>query len=149
MCGNIDRHLSRGKRIEVTYAFSDVYRLIADAFEVGIDLDDGENKAEIDRHGLLHCQQVQRHLINLTLQLVDRQLAVHHEIADRRIPCAIGFDSALDRLLGHSGHHEQFLFQIIQALMETYPHECVSPNVDASAEPSSDVIFRALVTRDW
>ena len=36
----------------------------------------------------------------------------------RGIPCAIGFDGALDGLLGHACHDEQLLFQIIEVLMK-------------------------------
>ena len=119
---DIDRHLRCGKCIQVAYTLRDVHGLIANALEVGIDLDDGQNKAQIDGHRLFHREQVQRRLVDLPLQPVDRQFTVHHQVADRSVARTIGFNRALDRLLGHAGHHEQLFFQFVQALMKPYPH---------------------------
>ena len=124
---DIDRHLRRGERIEVAYALRDIHRLVADTLEIGIDLDHGQNEAQIDGHWLLHREQVQRHLVDLALQPVDRQFAMHHQVADRSVARAIGFNRALDRLLGHAGHHKELFLQLVQALMKPYAHQCTSP----------------------
>ena len=48
-------------------ALGDVDCLIAYALEVGIDLGDGQDEAQIDRHGLLHGQQVEGQFVDLAL----------------------------------------------------------------------------------
>ena len=52
-------------------ALGDVDRLIAYALQVGIDLGDRENEAQIDRHGLLHGEKVERQFVDFALGDVD------------------------------------------------------------------------------
>jgi hypothetical protein len=52
-------------------ALGDVGGLIADAFEVAVDLDDGEDEAQVDGHGLLFGEQIVGHLVDGGLGGVD------------------------------------------------------------------------------
>ena len=49
----------------------DVGGLVADALEVTVDLDDGEDEAQVDGHGLLFGEQVVGHLVHVALGGVD------------------------------------------------------------------------------
>ena len=52
-------------------ALGDVGGLVADALEVAVDLDDGEDEAEVDGHGLLFGEEVVGELVDLALGGVD------------------------------------------------------------------------------
>jgi len=75
---------------------------------------------QIDGRGLFHGQQVQRGLIYLALQPVNREFTPANQVADRQITHAIGLDGALNGLLGEARHHQQLLLQFIEALLKAY-----------------------------
>ncbi len=52
-------------------AGGDVGGLVADALEVSVDLDDGEDEAEVDGHGLLFGEEFVGHLVDGGLGGVD------------------------------------------------------------------------------
>ena len=60
-----------GKLHHVHHALGDVHCLVADAFEIGIDLDHRENEAQVHGHGLLHGEQVEGSFVDLALGDVD------------------------------------------------------------------------------
>ncbi len=117
-CAGCRPKIGHGKGLQVADAIADAHCLIANPFEIGIDLDHRENKAQIDRHGLFHGQQIEGHLVDLALKAVDRYLTAIHQIADREITDAISLHRTLDRLLGHARHDKQPLLQIVELSME-------------------------------
>jgi len=68
-------------RRQVHHAFCDVYSLVAHALQIGIYFDAGYNKAQINRHGLLHGQQVDGHFIHIALRCVDLGFVAQHNLA--------------------------------------------------------------------
>ena len=95
-----------------------LFAAVAHAFQVSVDLDHAQNEAQIDRHGLLHRQQIQRRLIDIALQPINCNFAAAYQIADREIAYTIRLNRALNGLLRQSGHHQQVLFQLIQTLLK-------------------------------
>ena len=71
MRGNIDRQIHFRLADQVEHSLRDIDGLVAHALQVGIDLQHREDEAQIDRHGLLHGQQVQRQLVDFALGFVD------------------------------------------------------------------------------
>ncbi len=120
--GNIDRQFDCGLADQVEHALRDVDRLVAYAFQVGIDLDHRQDEAQIDRHGLLHGQQVERQFIDFALGLVDGGLAGKHHLAELGVARAIGFGGAVDGLLGKASHAQQFLPEFVQSLLKAASH---------------------------
>ena len=116
--GCVDGEISDGECFELTHAVADGGGGIADTLEVSVDLDDGEDEAEVDGHGLLHGEKVEGHLVNFTLEAVDGQFAAVDEIADGEIASAVSFDGTLNGLFGHPGHYEEFFLQVIQTALE-------------------------------
>ena len=100
---------------------ADAFGGVAHALQIGIDLDDAEDEAQIDGHGLLHGEQVERGLIDVALHAVDGDLAAADQVADRQVADPVGLNGALDGLLGEAGHDQKILFQIFQALLKAYP----------------------------
>ncbi len=44
--------------------------------------------------------------------------AAHHQVADGDVAHAIRLNRALNRLLGHPGHHQKFFLQVVEALLK-------------------------------
>ena len=105
--GDVDGEVDVGEGSHLADADGDVDGLVADALEVGVDADDGEDEAQVDGHGLLHGEEVEGHLVDLALEAVDGGLGAEDEFADAEVAGAVGLDGALDGLLGHAGHDEQ------------------------------------------
>ncbi len=117
---NIHRQLGHGHLLHAAHPVADRLGRVAHPLQVGIDLDHAQNEAQIDGHGLLHRQQIERRLVDLALQTVDGHLAAADQVADRKIAHTISLNGALDGLLGQPRHHQQLLFQFIQTLLKAY-----------------------------
>ena len=88
-------------------AVGDALGCIAHALEIGIDLDDAEDEAQIVGHGLLHGEQVERVLIDVALHAVDGDFAAADEVADGEVAHAVRLNRPLDGLLGQPSHDEE------------------------------------------
>ena len=94
---------------------------VAYSLQVGVDLDDGENEAEIDGHGLLHGEQVEGGLVDISFEAIDGHFAAADEIADGEVANTIGLDGALDGLFGEAGHDQKLFFEIVEAALKANP----------------------------
>ena len=121
--GDVDGKVDVGEGAHLANADGDVDGLVADALEVGVDADDGEDEAQVDGHGLLHGEKIEGHLVDLALEAIDGGLGAEDELADAEVARAVGLDGALDGLLGHAGHDEQLLFEVVEALVEFDAHQ--------------------------
>ena len=117
---NIDGQVDDRHLLHAAHAVADALGGVAHALQVGVDLDHAQDEAQVDGHGLLHGQQVERGLVDVALQAVDGDFAAAHQVADGQIAHAIGLNGALDGLLGQPGHHQQILLQIVEALLKAY-----------------------------
>ena len=121
--GDIDGQVDVGKGPHLADADGDVDGLIANALEVGVDADDGEDEAEVNGHGLLHGEEIEGHLVDLALEAVDGGLGAEDELADGEVAGAIGLDRTLDGLLGHASHDEQFFLEVVEVLVKFDAHQ--------------------------
>ena len=72
---DVDQLLHRRVRRVAARRLRDVHRQIADAFEVRVDLDRGDDRPQVGRHRLEQCQQREATVVDLDVQLVDRLVA--------------------------------------------------------------------------
>jgi hypothetical protein len=93
------------------HAVADALGRVAHALQIGVDLDDAEDEAQVDGHGLLHGQQVERGLVDVALQAVDGDLAAADQVADGQVAHAVGLNGALDGLLGQPAITSRFSFR--------------------------------------
>jgi hypothetical protein len=124
-CGHardIDRKIGFRQLDHIHDTLSDVYGLISDSLEVGVDLGDGEDEAQIDSHGLLHGEKVEGELIDFAFDLIDLGFALEHHLATREIALNVGLAGAVDRLLGEATHAEQAIAKFVETLLETSTH---------------------------
>src|SRR6185312_17310781 len=103
---NIHGQIDSPHLLHVAHAVADVLGGVAHALEVGVNLDDAQDEAQIAGHGLFHRQQVQRRLVDLALQTVDGDLAAADQVADGEVAHTVGLDGALNGLLGQPGYHQ-------------------------------------------
>src|SRR5262249_17150990 len=116
-----DVHVKRRLRIidHIHDALHDVHRLISHSLQVGINLDAGDDEAEINRHRLLHGEQVYREFIDFPLNRIDFWLVAQDELAHTHITVLKGADRALHSLLSQAAHGKKFLFEIVKSLVKT------------------------------
>ena len=115
---NVHRKIGLGQVHHIHHPLGDVDRLIAHAFEVGIDLGDGEDEAQVHGHGLLHGQKVERHLVDFALGDVDLGFAFEHHAAASQVAVDVGLAGAVHCLLGQSAHAEQTCPEFVHSLHE-------------------------------
>ncbi len=107
---------------QVEHALRDVDRLVADALEVGVDLEHRENEAKIDRHRLLHGEQIERQFVDLALGVVDGGFAGQHHLTELAVARTISLGRTVDGLLGQASHAQELLFEFIQSLLKAASH---------------------------
>jgi hypothetical protein len=61
---DVDRQRDLRRVLQGLRALGDVGGLVADAFEVAVDLDDRQDEAQVDGHGLLLGEQLVGHLVD-------------------------------------------------------------------------------------
>jgi len=115
---DVDRQRHFFKASGCADAVGDVDALVADALEVGINLDDGKQEAEVDGHGLFHREQVVGGLVDEALGGVDGLLVVHDVLTETEVAAGVGVEHAVQRLLGKRGLREQAVFQVVELLMK-------------------------------
>ena len=71
--GNVHRERARLPFGQFLGEQCDSHGLIADPLQIGIDLDGGQDEAQVAGHRLFHCQQVERHLVDFALRYVDER----------------------------------------------------------------------------
>ena len=99
-------------------ALSDVGGLVSDALEVSVDLDDGEDEAEVDGHGLLFGEEVVGHLVDAGLCGVDGGFDFDDVIAEAHVARDVSFDGEAERLLGEGSHGKEFVFEGYELLLK-------------------------------
>ena len=90
---------------------SNSHRLVANALQVAIDLDHGQDKTEIDGHGLFFGEQLIRHLIQFALGRVNGSLVLLDVVAQAQVAQDIGVDRRLNRLLRKGSHRKKLVLE--------------------------------------
>ena len=114
----------------------DVDREVADALEVGVDLDRRDDRAQVHRHRLVQRQQLEAAVVDFDVQLVDGTVAGEHA---RRPPARSRSTSACDgrahAVLGEAAHFEQPRLELFELLLEVgwlHRHPVPDPNPSPS-----------------
>ena len=81
---DVDQLLDRRMLQVARRRLGDVDRQVADPLEVGVDLDRGDDRAQVDGHRLVQRQQREAAVVDLDVQLVDRRVADEHALDQRR-----------------------------------------------------------------
>jgi len=113
------RGISTGHLFHAADAVADALGRVADALKIGVDLDDREDEAQVDGHGLLHGEQIERRLIDIAFHAVDGDFAAVDQVADGEVANTIGLNGPLNGLLSEAGHHQKILLQVFEALLKT------------------------------
>ncbi len=114
--------LDRRQLNQAHHALGDVDRLVADALQVGVDLGDRQNEAQVRGRRLLCGQNVEGHFIDLALGGVDQALVFEDQVAAREIALGVRLTGAIHRQFRQSAHAEQFLPQVLHLLLKARAH---------------------------
>ena len=106
------------ERDEPLRRLRDVDGVIADALEIARDLDRADDEAEIARHRLLECEQLERGRFDLELHRVDLLVARDHGVRLVLILAEQRVDGELDERLRLLGHGEQAPIQRGELVVE-------------------------------
>jgi hypothetical protein len=116
---DVDRHIDGGKLDEIHDALGDVDGLIADALEIGVDLGDGENEAQVDGGGLLGGKNVESEFVDFALGGIDQAFVFENELAAGEVAFVVSLAGAVDGEFRESAHAEEFLAEFFDLLLKT------------------------------
>jgi hypothetical protein len=136
---DIDRKIGSRKLHHVHDTLGNINGLIADTFEVGIDLGNRKDEAKVHSHGLLHGKQVEGGFIDFTLGGIDEGLAFQHHLAASQVALDKGLTRTVHRLLRQTSHAKQTFPQIIEPLLKARTHY-VDPSLSDLAYPNRPVM---------
>ena len=85
-------------------ALCDVYGLVANALEVGVDLGDRQNKSQVGGRRLLRGQDIESEFVNLALSCINEAFIFEDELAAREVALGIGLAGAIHRQLRQTAH---------------------------------------------
>jgi hypothetical protein len=103
-------------------ALGDIYRLVAYALEVGVDLGHRENEAQIHGRWLLRGEDVEGQFIDLALGGVDQALVFEDQAAAGEIAFGVRLGGAIHRQFRETAHAEKFLPEILHLLLKARAH---------------------------
>ena len=115
---DVDQFLDRRMLQVAGHGFGDVDRQIADAFEVGVDLDRGDDGAQVDGHRLVQRQQLEAAVVDLDVQLVDRRVADQHLFDERVVAIDQGAHGRPRPVLGEAAHLEQPCLELFELVLK-------------------------------
>ncbi len=105
----------------------DVYGLVADALQVAVDARNGQQKAQIGRHGSLQGEQALDALVDFDLHLVDGVFFVEHRLGEPLIGVQHGVNGLMDGALGKAAHPQQPLLQFFEIVFPMAFHGYSAP----------------------
>jgi hypothetical protein len=118
-------------------AAGDAHGLVADALEVTVDLDDGQDEAQVDGHGLLLGQEFIGHLVQFALGGVDGRLVLFDILAQALVTLKVRVYRGLDGLLRQGSHGKDLVLEFGELLLKVNTrhdgfsliNDCASRNV--------------------
>ena len=100
----------------------DVHRQVADPLEVGVDLDRGDDHAQVGGHRLVQRQQLEAAVVHLHVQVVDRLVAGDHRVERGEVAVHQAAHRFAHPLLGQAAHRQHPLLERIEVVLEMPKH---------------------------
>ena len=92
----------------------DVLGEVADAFQVGVDLQCRGQKAQVASHRLVERQQTRRQAVDFHLHAVDLRLVADHLLGQFLVLVHQGTNAAVDGGLHQPAHFQQLVIQFFE-----------------------------------
>src|SRR5436305_10882012 len=119
---DIDGQIGSRELDHIHDSLGDIDSLVAHALEIGIDLGNSKNEAQVHGHWLLHGEKIKGSLIDFAFGRIDEALAFQHHLAAGEITFDISLAGTVRRLLRQSSHAKQPLPQIVKPFLKTRAH---------------------------
>ena len=107
MARDVDVGLERWLGCQLDGALGDVRGEVADALEVGDDLEGGGDEAQVARRGLAQGEQLEREVVDLDVEPVDRVVALDRDARERAIALGEAAHRLGDLILDEPAHLQQ------------------------------------------
>jgi len=98
--------------------FADIDREIADALDVGVDLQNGDDDAQVGGERLSQREELEAAVVDFDVQLVDRLVAADHIGDELGVACRQACDGLSEPLFGEPAHVEQSTHEGIEFFRE-------------------------------
>src|SRR5215813_5825790 len=115
---NVDQLLDRRVQGVTLRGFCDVDGQIANALEIRIDLDGGNDRAEVGGHRLVQSEEREASTVDLDMQLVDRFVAVEDTFDDAYFAAHQTLHRRANALFSQATHLEQPTLHGLELLLE-------------------------------
>ena len=119
-----------GAMLQVALAgFADVDGQVADALEVGVDLDGGDDHAQVGGHRLVQRQQLEAAIVHFHVEVVDRLVARQHRVERGVVAVHQAAHRFAHALLGQPAHRQQPLLERVELVLEVPKHAFHQPHL--------------------
>ena len=116
-------------------ALGDVDGQVANAFEVAVDLEDGDDETEVGGDGLIEGEDLEAVFFDLDFHLVELDIVVNDAAGELLVAAFEGAGGVADGLLGQGAEGEDFLLELLDFSEQMGGHIAISPKDGASASP--------------
>ena len=99
-------------------ALGDVGGQVADALQLAVDLDHGDEEAQVAGHRLVEREDLEALLLDLHLQLVDCEVADHDALGLLRVALLDGLEREVQALLDHGAQAEHLALQLVELALQ-------------------------------
>ena len=141
--GQVDVRLERRLVVQLEHALADVDAEVADALEVGHQLERDGDEAQVGGDRLAARQDAQAQLVDLDLQPVDLAVDCDRLLGELAVALDERADAAVDHLLDLGAHEQQLLAQPAQLAARTRGRcaRAIMLASSVSAEAPGDVVL--------
>ena len=112
----------RAAPLKLRHPLGDVLGEVAHPLQVVVDLQGGDDKPQVGRHGLVEGEDLQALLFHLHFHAVDVFVAGHHPLGQRGVTVDEGGDRLRDRLLHEGAEAEDPLLEILELTFDVFGH---------------------------
>src|SRR5262245_49747251 len=99
-------------------SFRDVDREVADALEIGVDLDRRHDRAKVGGHRLVERQQLETAAVDFDVKLVDWLVAAEHGFDQIDVTAHKSVDRRANAFFRQTAHFEQTPLKRLELLLE-------------------------------
>ncbi len=100
---------------------------IADALQLVVDLDDGDDEAQVAGHRLVEGQELEALLLDVDLVLVDHEVGGDHAPGLADVACLDGVKGEAQVVLDERTERQDLALQVLELALQMCGHEPLSP----------------------
>ena len=119
---DVNQRLDRRVAQVALAGLADVHGQVAHPLEVGVDLDGGDDHAQVGGHRLVQGQQLETAVVQLDVQVVDGLIAGQYGLERRTVAVHQAAQRFAHPFLGQAAHGQQALLERVELVLEVSKH---------------------------